>query len=1063
MGKPTQWLRAGLGLSALLAGMAMAQAQSANVVQENFTGDKPNNNWIALGGACLTAGDDKTVVSGGIGIPACIGDSFYQAWPAGASTAPAGYNPTNSNDQTPLVGLPYNTAGTAQVADTLGSGALRLTNGGYQGVNEAGAIISTTPFSASQGIQITFTTYTYGGNAYQASNKTKPGADGIGFYLIDASQYASGSAYLSNGYFGPGDLGAFGGSLGYSCSNGNYPYNGMIGGYIGLGIDEYGNFFNYNDNTHTGQTAVSTNAGKQNPGEIGLRGAGNVNWAWLNANYPKYYPSSLNTPYDSQGHTYAALAVQATCKSGTLWNYSSPTQTCTWDDNGNRTCSGGPVNTGTAIADYHVIQPGSVVTLPSTQPISSQESNSQNASANRGAAKPITYKVIVTSTGLLSFYYDYGNATLPDGSLNFKQVLNQVDISTSNGTPPSSYLFGFGGSTGGGTNVHEITCFEATPAARTIGSPVAPLTVSSGSLLYTLTSNPSPVQGYVNAYSLDASGNPSTTTSWEAGAEMSDSLRSGGLYSTSSDGKTVTKLSALDSAAFNLSASTCVPDTSTIVNYTVDANASYSSTPSGCTAAYLGSRAVGSLLDEFSPGDDAVLLNPPNAATLLTQPGYATFAQTESKRKPALLFTNDDGFLYSVDASTGAMNWGWMPRAFVGNLQNYTTFPYQDNFAGKLVVTDAYDSSVTPAAWGTYVLGSANGGRLWYDLKLLDSSSSSSSDVPAPSQVIATFGPYQSTMPANTTALPNATSVSYPQRQAPVVANVNGTQYAAFLVNAATTTGSGSSATTTTVSYLYEFNIATGASTSQAIPASAIGSSGQYVTSNLFYDAGSNVLYFGTSDGKVYSMSFSGSASTDVGNIGKLGATEDGQPVQYVGYQQLKNQPYLWAASSSVITVFGINNLGWSPLWATGPNVAYSYTSSGGTAAWNTLTSSTSPSPLQANATISDLPLVVNGVLVVPVYVPPSATAQACNIAGEGYYDFFSLASGAFPLNSITQNGKTLTADIDLGQGKAYSPSVSISGTALPLYGSTQQTQTPQSPLLFGRSGLNTIVQWRIH
>jgi type IV pilus assembly protein PilY1 len=218
-------------------------------------------------------------------------------------------------------------------------------------------------------------------------------------------------------------------------------------------------------------------------------------------------------------------------------------------------------------------------------------------------------------------------------------------------------------------------------------------------------------------------------------------------------------------------------------------------------------------------------------------------------------------------------------------------------------------------------------------------------------------------------------------------------------------------------------------------------------------------MYFGTSDGQVYSMSFTGDASTDVGNVAQLGATEDGQPVQFVGYQQYKYQPYLWAASANVITVFGINNVGWNPLWASGPNTSYTYGGSG----WTQVSSGTTPAPLQANATISDLPLVVNGVLVVPVYVPPSATAQACNIAGEGYYDFFALASGIFPKNQVEQNGTYLTGNLALGEGKAYSPSISISGSALPLYGSTQQTQSPQSPLLFSRSGLNTIVQWRVH
>ena len=1184
---PFAWLRAAALLSALLAPMAASQAQVANIVQDNFTGDQASNPWVAIGGACLTAGDSNTTVSSaGIGIPACVGHDYYKAWPSGTNK-PAGYNPTNQNSQLPLVGLP--SSGTQP--DAVGSGALRLTNGGGQSTNESGAIISTVPFSANQGIQVTFTTYTYGGNSYYTSSDggVNPGADGIGFYLIDASQYASGSSYLSsNGSFAQGDLGAFGGSLGYSCSNTNSPYNGMIGGYIGLGIDEYGNFLNRNDNTNSGQTLTTANEGHQNPGEFGLRGPGNVSWAWLSANYPQYYPSSLST-------STAETAVQNTCKTGTLWDYNTasttspqavqtttaydscttvqvsatsyadltaqygsdyypPVQskndssgpssyfaqrglndTCTgspsylykyqyysgkghWTPTSTRvtcsttsstgysvgyadlssaypnyypsslstalqtqavqyTCTSGyvwdysqyalpssPYDTGTAIPDYSVI-PASVVTLPSDKSISNESATS------RSQATAITYKVIVTSNGLLSFYYDYGNAVdSTTGQLQFKQVMNQVPISDSSGTPPTSYLFGFGGSTGGGTNVHEITCFEATPAARTIGSPVAPLTVTSGSLLYTLTSNPSPIAGYVDAYSLDANGTPASSATWEAGKLMSDGNRSQYLYSTAADGSAVVSLSSLDTTAFALSTpSTCVPDTATIVSYTVDPNVSYSPTPAGCTAPYLGSRQVGWLLDQFSAGDYAALLMPPHDPSLLSLSGYSAYAVKEAGRPAALLFTNDDGFLYSIDAAKGTLNWGWMPRSFVSQLQNYTSWPYQDNFAGKFAVVDASTTSTSTSGtqtttWGTYVVGSAQGGALWYDLAL-DSNG-------APSKVVATFAAPQTPTPSNTTALPSG-SLSYPQRQAPTVASIGGSQYGAFVVNA---TSSGATATT-----LYEFNVATGASTSAAIPATTTGiGSGNYVTSNVFYDPNSGVLFFGTSDGKVYSMSFTGSATTDVGNIASLGSTEDLKAVQFVGYQELGSQPYLWATSSDTITVFGINNSGWSPLWASAPGKAYSY----GSGTWSPVTAASSsgsssggstsasqPTSLQASATITDLPVVVDGVLVVPAYVPPSAGAQACNIQGEGYYDFFSLNNGAFPTTPITHyvlvkgtlTSETVTTDLSLGEGKPYSPSISLSGTALPAYGSTEQTQTPGSPLLFSRAGLNTVVQWRIH
>ncbi len=91
---------------------------------------------------------------------------------------------------------------------------------------------------------------------------------------------------MQDGAQTPG-LGAFGGSLAYSCSNANPPYDGLYGGYIGLGIDEYGNFLNgtylmpgyTGTNTATGDNSAYGYGYK--PGRIGVRGAGSVSWAAL--------------------------------------------------------------------------------------------------------------------------------------------------------------------------------------------------------------------------------------------------------------------------------------------------------------------------------------------------------------------------------------------------------------------------------------------------------------------------------------------------------------------------------------------------------------------------------------------------------------------------------------------------------------------------------------------------------------------------------------------------------------------------------------------------------------
>ncbi len=126
-----------------------------------------------------------------------------------------------------------------------------------------------------------------------------------------------------NGSVTPTAIGATGGSLGYSCTNetGNVPYDGLTGGYIGLGIDEFGNFLN-GTNLVSGYTGTNSATGDNaaygygyKPDRIGMRGAGSISWAALTAAYGTYqgsglpyYPASLATSYGSS--TYS-------CSSGT--------------------------------------------------------------------------------------------------------------------------------------------------------------------------------------------------------------------------------------------------------------------------------------------------------------------------------------------------------------------------------------------------------------------------------------------------------------------------------------------------------------------------------------------------------------------------------------------------------------------------------------------------------------------------------------------------------------------------------------------------------------------------
>lgn len=123
-----------------------------------------------------------------------------------------------------------------------GAGWLRLTS---PSTNQIGSAIYNTPFSSSDGLQVTFTYATYGGT----------GADGMAFYLIDGSTATP-------------VQGAKGAGLGYSTEIG---MTGVNNGYLGVGFDEFGGFAGSNAGTcvHTGCNSPLV------PNVIAVRGSGN--------------------------------------------------------------------------------------------------------------------------------------------------------------------------------------------------------------------------------------------------------------------------------------------------------------------------------------------------------------------------------------------------------------------------------------------------------------------------------------------------------------------------------------------------------------------------------------------------------------------------------------------------------------------------------------------------------------------------------------------------------------------------------------------------------------------
>jgi len=466
-------------LAVLVAVVSLATplaVQAQITVNEDFTGTTNSSAWQYFYGACLTASTLPGVWPSGSNpgqIPGCttIASSYY------GENLVGGANGDWTGNQT----LP----------DPVGQGALRFTNGSLTGAGpgghgaggtggDRGAIISAAPFSSTNGLALTIKTITYRGDHGGWSGD---GADGISFFLADASV--------------PQNLGSTGGSFGYDCNNQN-ALDGMVGAYLGLGIDEYGNFMNgfayapgytgpnsflpIGDNARWGYGYM--------PNRIGIRGYGNVAYSWLNANYPAYYPNGWN-------YTQQRNAVDKTCEYGVVWNSATNSPAL----------SGG---SQIPVPDYDPI-PGAYVEIPWTTLIANE------TAASRSAAWPIMYKLTLTPNGLLSFSWSFNGGA-------FQKVLSNQSIASNNGPMPANFWFGFAGSTGGSTNIHEILCFKAEPetgAASSAGvSERESGKLDTGVQAYFAFYNPAEWSGRVTASGLayDTYGNivVAATPNWDA-------------------------------------------------------------------------------------------------------------------------------------------------------------------------------------------------------------------------------------------------------------------------------------------------------------------------------------------------------------------------------------------------------------------------------------------------------------------------------------------------------------------------------------------------------------------
>jgi uncharacterized repeat protein (TIGR01451 family) len=170
---------------------------------------------LALGGVAGSARADQLITETFTG--SSVTDPNFTV--GGTSWTPC-LTASQATGQTPVPGCASGGAAIPPGGDPVGSGALRLTPNTN---SRAGFVLYNRALPLTAGVQVDFDFFAYRGSSGN-------GADGIAFFLAD------GNVNLTQ-------PGALGGALGYGPTpSAGRP--GLAGGYIGLGLDEYGNYSN---------------------------------------------------------------------------------------------------------------------------------------------------------------------------------------------------------------------------------------------------------------------------------------------------------------------------------------------------------------------------------------------------------------------------------------------------------------------------------------------------------------------------------------------------------------------------------------------------------------------------------------------------------------------------------------------------------------------------------------------------------------------------------------------------------------------------------------------------
>lgn len=523
-------------------------------------------------------------------------------------------------------------------------------------------------------------------------------------------------------------------------------------------------------------------------------------------------------------------------------------------------------------------------------------------------------------------------------------------------------------------------------------------------------------QGDLDAYQVGSNGQlnqpTSLTPAWNAESIMNTSDRTSSLYGTAPGGsygngsaETVSALASNDPSIFN----STTPSPSTIASYTID--------PSFDGGIYLGGRQSGWFIG-LPSGSAPIVISPPSSSNLLNSytgvvNSYLPFAAGHMNRQNAVLFSSNDGFLYAIGYNNSGspsptLLWGWMPQSLMPYLSNYSQFWQNGNMNGGFSSISATNDS---GQWHTYVSGSDMNGQDFYDLQLSGTTEPDLKDTIWEQNL--------------------GSGYSQPQVAAPVYTqnqNVSSSGYgqtvSTWAVNDTSTTGS------ITYNLLME-NLGDGDNRLYALPFSN--------TATPFYGLNGS-MYLGSSSGNVYSMSSTnlsvytslpkpGSAINtgsmplskfiDLGNVTPWSASLPTNISNFV--EGVTTSKWLSVQTPQGFTVMKQVNGVWAPQWSSFAGGAGTW--SGSTFNLQTSGGSGSITALPAGSSITDAPVIVQGILIVPVSVPSTA-ANSCGV-NSAYYYLYNLDAGTFPNGQLTSvQGNAVTGPILIGYGKAFTPSV---------------------------------------